>query len=127
MNKEFYYQTETINYPAATSARTMTKEVILNSSYERCVGIAVFESRGGGLPMYRIGLDDKDQQYISAVHKDLLASDKAAGMETSKRFLPLNIKAGGHKVKVNTELPWDTTDVLEYDIVFLLERGMQKV
>lgn len=125
MAKEQFYQTETIKYPAGTTARTMTKEVILNSSYERCVGIALFESSNGGLTTFRVGLDDKDKQYISAVHKDMLKSDPGAGLNMEERFLKINIKANGHKVKVNTELPYDTTAVLEYDIVFLLERDKQ--
>lgn len=125
-NKDLYYQSETITFPIGTTARTMTKEIILRSDYDRCIGIAVFESQTGGIPFYRIGLDDKDQQYISAVHKDLLISDKAAGMLSTNRFMPISIKAASHKVKVNTQLPKELTEILEYDIVFLLERKRQK-
>ncbi len=125
MSKDLFYQSETINYNGGTTARTLFKELVLNSSYERCVGIAVLESKDGGIPSYRIGLDDKDKQYISAVHKNLLMSDTAAGLETGKRFLPVNIKAGGHKIKIATALPIDLVSDLEYDIVFLLERDQQ--
>ncbi len=125
MAKELYYQSETVNYNGGTTARTLFKEVILDSSYDRCIGIAVLESKDGGISSYRIGLDDKDKQYISAVHKDLLKSDPAAGLSTEKRFLPVNIKAGGHKVKVATALPVNLVSDLEYDIVFLLERDQQ--
>lgn len=125
MAKEYFYQSETINYNAGTTARTLFYEIVLNSSYERCAGIAIFESKNGGIAAYRIGVDDKDKQYISAVHKDLLISNSAAGMETIKRFLPVNIKAGGHKVKIATVLPVDLVSDLEYDVVFLLEREEQ--
>lgn len=125
MAKEFFYQTETINYNAGTTARTLFKEITLDGAYERCAGIAVLESKNGGIASYRIGVDDKDKQYISAVHKDLLLSDKSAGMETSNRFLPINIKAGGHKIKIATQIPVDLVSDLEYDIVFLLEREQQ--
>ncbi len=124
--KEYFIQSETIQYNTGKTAGTVYKEIILNSSYERCVGIAVLESKNGGIPTYRIGLDDKDKQYISVVHKDLLLSDKTAGMSLSQRFLPQNIKAAGHKVKVATAIPADLTDDLEYDFVFLLEREPQK-
>ncbi len=126
MAKETYYQTEKVSYPVGTSARTMTKEVTLNSSYERCVGIALFENKNGGLSCYRVGLDDKDQQYISAVHKDMLKSDPGAGLDMNNRFLAINIKANNHKVKINTELPYELTDVLEYDMVFKLERDEKR-
>jgi hypothetical protein len=125
MAKEYFYQSETINYNSGTTARTLFKEIILDSAYDRCVGIAVFESKSGGIASYRIGVDDKDKQYISAVHKDLLISDKTAGMEPEKRFLPVNIKAGGHKIKIATALPVDLVSDLEYDVVLRLERDEQ--
>lgn len=123
--KQVYYQTELISYDALTPAKTLYKEVVLDSSYQRCVGIAVIESGNGGIPFYRIGLDDKDNQFISAVHKNLLVSDVSAGMQLQNRFLPVNIKAGGHKVKVATEIPLALVSMLQYDIVFLLERDEQ--
>ncbi len=126
-NKEIHYQTETIALPSATGAGSYTKEYILNSAYTRCIGIAVLESKTGGISTYRIGLDDKDNRYISAVHKNLLQSDKAAGMSFKDRFLPMNIKADGHRIKVTTVLPEPITSDLEYDIVFLLTRDAQKV
>ncbi len=124
--KEVFYQTETIGYASGQAAGTLYKEVILDSAYERVVGIAVLESKDGGIASYRIGIDDKDKQYISAVHKNLLMSDKAAGMTPSNRFLPMNIKAAGHKVKIATVIPANLTADLEYDIVFLLQREQQK-
>ncbi|MCT4587284.1 MAG: hypothetical protein N4A71_05635 [Carboxylicivirga sp.] len=127
MEKEYTYQSETISYPNAHAAGSYFKEIVLDSSYERCTGIAILESQTGGIPAFRIGLNDKDNRYISAVHKDLLKSDKAAGLDVSKRFLPVNIKAQGHKVKVATVLPAPLASDLEYDIVFLLERDKQKV
>ncbi len=125
-NKDIHYQTETIAYNTGQKAGTLYKEVILNSAYTRCVGIAVLESKTGGIASYRIGLDDKDKQYISAVHKELLMSDKAAGLNVKDRFLPMNIKADGHRVKVATVLPQDLPNDLEYDIVFLLTRDQQQ-
>lgn len=124
--KEYFIQSETITYASGTGAGTLYKEIILNSSYERCIGIAILESSGGGIPAYRIGLDDKDKQYISVVHKDLLISDKTAGMSIKQRFMPQNIKAAGHKVKVATAIPAILTADIEYDFVFLLEREPQK-
>lgn len=124
--KEYFIQSETISYNSGKTAGTVFKEIILNSSYDRCIGIAVLESKGGGIPVYRIGLDDKDKQYISVVHKDMLLSDKTAGMSIKQRFLPQNIKAAGHRVKVATAIPVNLVDDLEYDFVFLLEREPQK-
>lgn len=126
MAKDIFYQTETISYPASQPAGSLFKEITLNSSYERCIGIALCESKDGGVPLYRIGLDDKDKQYISAVHKNLLKSDPAAGMAVANRFLPVNIKAEGHKIKVATVLPVPLVSDMEYDIVFLLQRDQQK-
>jgi len=126
MAKEIFYQSETISYATSQPAGTLYKEITLNSSYERCIGIALIESKPGGVSAYRIGLDDKDKQYISAVHKNLLMSDPAAGMAVANRFLPVNIKADGHKVKVATVIPANLTADLEYDIVFLLQRDAQK-
>ncbi|WP_075603111.1 hypothetical protein [Saccharicrinis aurantiacus] len=124
--KEYFIQSETISYNSGKTAGTVFKEIILNSSYDRCIGIAVLESKDGGIPAYRIGLDDKDKQYISVVHKDMLLSDKTAGMSIKQRFLPQNIKAAGHRVKVATAIPVNLVDDLEYDFVFLLEREPQK-
>lgn len=126
MNEDIYYQSETISYATGTTAKTLRKDITLNSSYERCVGIALFESKSGGIPTYRIGIDDKDKQYISAVHKDMLRSSPQAGLDMNNRFLAMNIKAEGHKVKVSTELPADLTEDIEYDIVFKLVRSAQK-
>ena len=124
--KEYFIQSETITYNTGKTAGTVYEEITLNSAYERCIGVAVLETKGGGIPTYRIGLDDKDKQYISVVHKDLLLSDKTAGMSLKQRFLPQNIKAAGHKVKVATSIPVNLVDDLEYDFVFLLEREPQK-
>nr|WP_321453584.1 hypothetical protein [uncultured Carboxylicivirga sp.] len=126
MKKEYFIQSETISYPTGMVAGTKRKEITLNSSYERCIGVAVLESKTGGIPAYRIGLDDKDKQYISVVHKDMLISDKAAGMKIEDRFLVQNIKAGGHKVQISTAIPSDLVSDLEYDFVLLLEREQQK-
>ncbi len=124
--KDYFIQSETVTYATGQAAGTVYKEIILNSSYERCIGIAVLETSDGGIPTYRIGLDDKDKQYISVVHKDLLISDKTAGMSLKQRFMPQNIKAGGHKVKVAVAIPAALVSDLEFDIVFLLEREPQK-
>ncbi len=124
--KDYFIQSETISYATGQAAGTVYKEIILNSSYERCIGVAVLETADGGISTYRIGLDDKDKQYISVVHKDLLISDKTAGMSLKNRFLPQNIKAAGHKVKVAVSIPAILTDDLEFDMVFLLEREPQK-
>ena len=126
MIKELFYQTEKIVFPADTQARTYRNEIILDSSYERCVGIAVIESQTGGIPVYRLGLEDKDKMIISTVHKSFLMSDKAAGLKLDNRALPLNIKAGGHKVKIITDIPVLLTAELEYDVVFILERSEQQ-
>nr|WP_321405877.1 hypothetical protein [uncultured Carboxylicivirga sp.] len=126
MEKEYFIQSETISYATGTTAGTKRKEVTLNSSYERCIGVAVLESKNGGISTYRIGLDDKDKQYISVVHKDMLISDKAAGMSIDERFLKQNIKASGHKVQISTAIPSDLVSDLEYDFVLLLEREAQK-
>jgi hypothetical protein len=125
--KEYHIQSETVSLPAGTAAGTKRKNVTLNSSYERCIGIAVFECKnGGGSGVYRIGLDDKDNQIISTVHKDLLISDKAAGMKIEDRFMKQNIKADGHKVQVSTAIPDVLASDLEYDIAFLLVREPKK-
>lgn len=126
MEKEVFYQTETINYAAATPAATLYKEITLNSSYERCTGVALFESKTGGISTYRIGIDDKDKQYFSSTHKDLYVSSPQAGQQEENRFLKTNIKAGGHKIKIGTQLPEVLSSDLEYDIVFKLERNAQK-
>jgi hypothetical protein len=39
----------------------------------------------------------------------------------------MNIKAGGHKVKVITDIPALTVADMEYDVVFVLERTEQRV
>lgn len=124
--KEYFIQSETVSYPNGTAAGTKREDITLTSGYDRCIGVAVLESSGGGIPAYRIGLDDKDKQYISVVHKDLLMSDKAAGMKIEDRFMKQNIKADGHKVQVSTAIPAILTADLEYDFVFLLEREPQK-
>ncbi len=124
--KEIHYQSETIQYATGQAPMTLFKEIILNSAYERCIGIAVYESKTGGIPTYRIGLDDKDKQYISAVHKDMLKSSPMAGLNAKDRFMVMNIKAEGHKVKIATVIPAILTEDLEYDIVFLLQRETQK-
>jgi len=124
--KEYFIQSETISYPTGTAAGTKREDITLRSGYDRCVGVAVLESGNGGIPSYRIGLDDKDKQYISVVHKDLLMSDKAAGMKIEDRFMKQNIKADGHKVQISTAIPALLTADLEYDFVLLLEREPQK-
>lgn len=126
MAKEYFYQSERVLIPAGTSPKTMFSEFVLNSSYERCVGMAICESQTGGIPFYRIGLNDKDKQYVQSVHKDILQSSPSAGLRVSERFLALNVKAGGHKVKVSTELPKAPTGDIEYDVIFLLERDEQR-
>lgn len=123
---EFYYQAEKITFPVDTNARTYRNEIILDSGYERCLGIAVIESKTGGIASYRIGLEDKDKMIISAVHKSFLQSAPEAGMKLENRCLPLNIKAGGHKVKVITDIPALLTEEMEYDVVFVLERSEQQ-
>jgi len=126
MKQESYYQSETIAYGTGTTASTYYKEITLNSSYERCVGIAVIESKDAALSSYRIGVADKDKQYISSVHKDMLRSHPTAGLSNKERFLPVNIKANGHKIKISTTLPVQLTADLEYDVVLLLERPEQQ-
>ncbi|MBR8534420.1 hypothetical protein KDU71_02525 [Carboxylicivirga sediminis] len=123
--KEYFIQSETISFATGITAGTRRTEVVLNSAYERCIGVAIFETKDGGGP-YRIGLDDKDKQYISVVHKDMLISSPAAGMKIEDRFLKQNIKAGGHKVQISTAIPANLASDLEYDFVFLLEREPQK-
>ncbi|MGQ1786346.1 hypothetical protein [Saccharicrinis sp. GN24d3] len=124
--KEYFIQSETISYATGTAAGTKREDITLRADFERCIGVAVFESGNGGIPSYRIGLDDKDKQYISVVHKDLLMSDKAAGMKIEDRFMKQNIKASGQKVQISTAIPALLTADLEYDFVFLLEREPQK-
>jgi len=126
MAKEYFYQSERVLIPAGTTPKTMFSEFVLNSSYERCVGLAILESQDGGIPFYRIGVNDKDQQYVQSVHKTLLQSSPAAGLRVTERFLPVNIKAGGHKVKISTELTKAPQSDIEYDVTFLLERDEQR-
>ncbi len=125
MMKETFYQTSTFNIPAATAAGVYYQEVVLDSSYERCVGLAILESVAGGISAYRIGLEDKDRQYISPVHKNLLISSPEVGVFPKNRFMDLNLKAGGHKVKIAISLPSAITEDIEIDAVFLLERSAQ--
>ena len=120
--KEITYQAEKVSFASGTTARTYRNEFILDSSYERCIGIAVIETKDGGISSYRLGLEDNDKTIISLVHKDFLKSDPAAGMKLENRVLPLNIKAGGHKAKMVTDIPITLTADLEYDVVFVLER-----
>ncbi len=121
--KELTYQSEKITFASGTAERTYRTEFILNSGYERCIGIAVIESQTGGISSYRVGLEDNSGNVlISPVHKNFLQSDKAAGLKLENRVLPVNIKAGGQKIKVITEIPTALTADLEYDIVFVLER-----
>lgn len=120
--KDIFYQTERIQFPADTQPRTYRNEVILDSSYERCIGVTVIESQTGGISSYRIGIEDKDKTIIANVPKKFLMSEPAAGLKLENRVLPVNIKAGGHKVKIITDIPMQLTSELEYDIVFVLER-----
>ncbi len=122
MAKEYTYQCEVIEYESGVSARNYRKEFILNSGYERCIGVAVIPVSDGGNDAFLIGLEDKDKTIISNVPSDFLASDKSAGLNPSNRLLPVNIKAGGHKVKLVTEITEDTTAILSYYVVFQLER-----
>ncbi len=124
--KEKFYQSETITYPTGTVARAHRQEIILDQGYENCVGLCIIEVEDGGIPTYRVGVEDRNKTIISPLNKDFLQSDKAAGLNLENRVIPVNIRAEGNKIKFITDIPEETTEKLEYDVVLVLEREQKK-
>lgn len=120
--KEIFYQSEKVQLPANSTATTYRTEALLDNSYDRCIGIAMIEAQDGGIASYNVGLEDNDKTIVSLVPKKFLSSEPAAGLKLENRLLPVNIKAGGHKVKILTDVPMQLAAELEYVIVFVLER-----
>ncbi|GJM64973.1 hypothetical protein [Persicobacter diffluens] len=120
MKKETFLQTKTIEIPGATAATVIRSEVKLNSSYERCTGVAIYPIKQGGVDAFRVGLDDNGGALLQVTHQDALTADKS--LPFSDRFQEINVPANGHTVKINTQFDQQTTEALKYDFVFRLER-----
>jgi len=120
--KQYHYQTELISYNTGTVASNLRKEIILNSAYERCIGVGIIPVSNGGINMHKVGIEDATETIITPVPFSFLESDKAAGLKPENRLLPINMRAMGHKATMITEIPQDITAELSYYVVFQLER-----
>ncbi|GAA4839675.1 hypothetical protein [Algivirga pacifica] len=122
MSKETFLQVQKVSYAAGTPASTLYKELTLNSAYERCIGVCIYPILKGGIDVFRLGLADNNQDYINNIHYKALESVPEAGLEIGQRFHKVSFPAGGHRIKIRTEIPTQLATDLTYDFVFLLER-----
>ncbi|WP_053404252.1 hypothetical protein [Persicobacter sp. CCB-QB2] len=123
MRKETFLQTKTIEVPAGTASTVIRSEVKLNSSYERCTGVAIYPIKQGGLDAFRVGLEDNGGALLQVTHQDALTADKS--LPFNDRFQEVDIPANGHTVKINTQFDQQTTEKLVYDFVFRLTRTLK--
>lgn len=124
--KEIFYQNETITLPAQTEPRAYRHEIILDQSYEHCVGLCIIEVKDGGIPTYRVGVEDRNKTIVSPVNKNFLQGDKSAGLKLENRVIPVNIRAEGSKIKIITDVPEKTKTEINYDVVLVLQRKEQE-
>ncbi|GAA4850961.1 hypothetical protein [Algivirga pacifica] len=123
MKKEYYYQVVNVKYPSGTPVGTLHKEVSLSNAYDHCVGVAFYPiATSGANDFFRVGIADNSQDYVQNIPFKALMSDPTAGLQQANRFAPLLITGRGHVVKVRTEFTAAITAVVEYDLIFLMER-----
>lgn len=120
------YQTEDVLYKAGTQGSAKyTSEFELDTHYDQCDGIQVYEILNGGISYYQIGIDDKNTFYNTLVHK----ADYISGpsVDPNSRYKTISIPiVSGNKIKVNTYIPALLATDLYYQIVFRLRRSQEK-
>ncbi len=118
--KKVKYQAVEISNAASTAAGTYEHSITLDSGYDRCTGIILYDNTG--TQNVQIGLDDKQGTILDLVHENLIGStQKYAG---DKRFLKLNfpvINGQALKIRQKLESAIGGSDVYT-NIMFRLEK-----
>ncbi|MFD3001438.1 hypothetical protein ACFS7Z_13785 [Pontibacter toksunensis] len=111
-------QTVTVVLPAGTPAGVHEVTEILDTQYQQCVGVAVYETSNGGVPNYKIGLRDDTQTYQMNTHRDDWVS--STDVAPDERYKSLDLPVNGSRLTIRTQLQAALTSELSYDIVFRL-------
>ena len=119
------YQTITVTKANGTGAGRYTDAEQLDTDFDYCDGIQVKEIGDGGIPLYSIGIEDKNQTYHSIAHKDDFIS--STSVEPDKRYKGIFIPViSGQKIEVKTEFEANLVAELKYQIIFRLRKKDKK-
>lgn len=117
--KKIRYQRVDILIASGSLPSIEPVKVFLETGYERCIGIAYYESKDGGISHYNIGLKDDNMVYHDLTHK------KDWEPIASERYKPISFRnhKGAYYVQVQNEQ--DLTDDIKGQVVFVLEGDEQ--
>ena len=115
------YQTVDVKMVGTTVKGKYTENVELDSNFDYCDGVQAIEILPGGVPLYSIGLEDKNNTYHSITHKN----DWNNGTNTpiNNRYKEIFIPViRGDKLEIKTQFDSDLTSDLRYQLIFRLRK-----
>ena len=115
------YQTVVITKANLTVDGRYTDSVDLDTEFEECDGVQIFPIGTGGIPLYSVGIEDKNNTY-SIVNKESYVASSSVPPNMRHKEISIPIIAG-QKVEIKTEFDTALTAELKYHIEFRLRKG----
>ena len=110
-------QSRVITIANGTSQGTvLAAKISLDTSYEKATGVHIVEIKNGGLPYYRLSVqDDAGTTQTDMMHK------KTYEYDPEREFKQIDVQVVERQMLIQVELPQNLTDDLVFELTFKLE------